>query len=271
LLEKLSAALKMQSAGIEKILAVGMAVPGPVREGVSADTASAFLETGKVKQILSIRTNCVPVVESNTNMAALAEIKKSEISDSELVFVVRIGHKIRSAVFVAGNLLNGSGGLSGEFGHLSVPNSKRLCECGGRGCIDAIASTTSMIEVGHESGLKVRSVRGLLDLAEKNNPAAQAILAEAGKAIGFGLGQVINLLAPHVVIVAGPAAKKENLIMHFLRKKVRKCAKLENRNSCRIITGSATGNSECVGAGLLALKKLDIADACLTADRVAVS
>lgn len=268
--DRLFSALKEENSGIERILAVGIAVPGPVSDGASTDEVSSFLETDKVKKILAIRTRCLPVVESNTNMAALAEIRNSKIKDSELVFVLRIGHKIRSAVMCSGILLNGSGGLSGEFGHLSVPNNKRLCDCGTRGCIDTVASTAAMIKLGQDSGLRVRSIGGLLESAGKDDPVAQAIFAEAGKAIGFGLGQVINLLAPHAVIVAGPAVKNENLIMRSLRNKVRKCAKLENRNNCRIITGSAAGNSECIGAGLLALKKLDISDACLTAERVAV-
>ncbi len=271
LMEKLNGFLKELSVSMESVLGVGIAVPGPVRDEVSTDTASTYLESAKVKQILALKTGCVPVIDSNTNMAALAELGQNQIADSELVFVVRIGHQIRSAVMVSGSPLSGSRGLSGEFGHIAVPNNKRLCTCGSRGCINTVASYAAMIQMAHDAGLKVRTIRGLIDLAEKENQLAQAICSEAGKAIGFGIAQVINLLAPHVVIVAGPAIKDGNQIMRYLRKKVTKTAKLENRNNCRIITSTLNGYSECVGAGFFALRRLIIADTLLPFEKFAVS
>lgn len=253
------------------IVSVGVAVPGPVSEEESKDQASSFLETKKVTQILASKIGCRPIIESNTNMAALAELKDNNIPDSKVAVVVRVGHKVRSATICDGHLLSGNSGLSGEFGHIIVPNNKRHCDCGNRGCINTLASTESMIRIAQESGLKVKTIRSLLDLAEKNNEIAQLILAEAGKSIGFGIGQVLNLLAPHMVIIAGSAVREDDLIMRFVRKKITKSSTPENRKNCQIIAGSSFRNSECFGAALLALKKLMLVDTCLPLEKIAAS
>ncbi len=270
LIEGLKKCLKETGSSLESLLSVGMAVPGPVSTGANGEITSTFTQCDKVKEFLAHNLNCMPVVDSNTNMAAIAEIAKSEIPDSNLVFIVRIGHKIRSALVSSGNILGGSGGLAGEFGHVALPQNKRRCFCGARGCINTVASIGAMLQTAHEAGIGALTIQDLLELAEADNQDVLKIFEEAGKAIGFGLSQAINLLAPHVVIVSGPATSDERLIMRFARKKVNKTAVLENRTGCKIIAGTIAGKSESLGAGLLALRKLEISDKCLSLERLAV-
>ena len=72
-----------------------------------------------------------------------------------------------------------------------------------------------------------------------------------------------------MVIVAGPATNQEGLLMRSLQKKINKFAILENRTNCHIIPGSVSGKSECLGAGMVALKRLEISETCISQERLA--
>lgn len=269
LIEQLRKSLRGLGSDLNRVFGAGVAVPGPVISLSEGEFSSNVSDFDKVSQYLAAALGCRPVVDSNTNMAAIAEITNSELPDSQLVFVVRIGSRVRSALVAGGNILGGSGGLAGELGHIALPGNKRLCSCGARGCINTIASTAAMLQSAQLAGLKVKTMQDLLELAHFDNQDVQGIFMEAGKAIGFGVSQVINLVAPHVVIVAGPATNQEGLLMRSLQKKINKFAILENRTNCHIIPGSVSGKSECLGAGMVALKRLEISETCISQERLA--
>lgn len=235
-----------------KVVALGAAIPGPFLPGVpSVAQYSHVIET--VKTHLGCST---VVIDSNTNMAAIAEInQKSACPDeNDLMLVVRLGHKVRSSLVVANKILSGSSRLAGEFGHIRFPSSRSLCSCGAVGCINTVAGVAAMIERCRQYDDCVETFDDLIDSCRNGSKSARNILLEAGEALGYGVAAAINLIAPQAVILSGPAVAAEEFILEPLRNAVSKYCLSDNLSACQIVVGQDAKNAECHGAGLQAYR-----------------
>jgi len=109
----------------------------------------------------------VPVVlENDANAAAWAESRFGGRDLGSLVMLT-IGTGIGGGVVIDGRLLRGLNGMSGEVGHLWVADHGYACECGGTGCLEAVASGTALL----------REVRRLV---AANPPRAEVLTRLAG-------------------------------------------------------------------------------------------
>ena len=81
-----------------------------------------------------IGLDCPVRVENDANLSAIAEwAMGSEARTPDLVYLTgEVG--VGGGVIVAGQLLRGAGGLSGEVGHTSLGDPDVVCGCGRRGC-----------------------------------------------------------------------------------------------------------------------------------------
>ena len=258
LMDTLQTELAERSCSRGSILALGVGLPGPVDLGSEGSAETICGEFGEVIQILRQHFDCPIVIDSNTNMSAIAEVKESRTQDCDLVLVVRLGHMVRTALVSGGKILSGSGGLAGELGHVSLPHSQSLCSCGMIGCINTVAGIGAMLERSQDAGIDVGGFDELVIRCRSGDNDARQIVMAAGEAVGYGLSTAINLIAPHVVIVCGPATTAQEIILNPLRESTSKTCIAENYAKCRIIAGQAGDKAECYGAGLLAIKQLAV-------------
>ncbi|NJL70472.1 MAG: ROK family protein [Candidatus Competibacteraceae bacterium] len=243
------------------VLAMGSAMPGPLGLDTKGQPKAVCEQYGQVIDTVKENFKCsTMVIDSNTNMAAVAELTTNQISDGDLVLVIRIGHAIRTALLVDGNILRGSGGLAGELGHIRIPSSDLPCTCGAIGCINTVASIGAIIDRCRATGTDVKDFDDLVELCRSGNQDARRVVMQAGEAVGYGLAAAISLVAPHVVIVSGPAIMADEFILGPLRDAVREVSIAEIYNGCRIIAGCAANNAECYGAGLRALREVQVMD-----------
>lgn len=252
LMDALKAMLAETHSSERGILAMGIGIPGPV----DADERERSMhgKYGQAIEMLKKEIGGPFVVDSNTNMAAIAAAHELQPRESGLVLVVRLGHQVRTALLVDGKILSGSGGLAGELGHIAVPDNHAHCRCGMTGCINTLAGIGEMLERCIRAGLAADSFDDLVTLCQSGNIDAQRIVQEAGEAVGFGISSATNLVAPHVVLVSGPATAAQNFIFNPLLETMEKRCVPGNLKRCKVITEPADTRTECYGAGIVALE-----------------
>jgi glucokinase len=118
-----------------------------------------------------------------------------------------------------GQLLRGDNQQAAEVGHMVVVKDGALCGCGRRGCLEAYASKTGVARRLREQ-IQARGQPSLLvdgdevDLSELRSGAlarayragdavARAVLDEAADYLGVGVGNLITLLGPSVIVLGG--------------------------------------------------------------------
>ena len=98
-----------------------------------------------------------------------------------------------------------------EIGHIVIDPSGPLCQCGNRGCLEAMAGETGIRRRIHEviSGgvdtvlnLEKFSLRSFTECA-KHDKAARIIASEVSESIGRALAVAVTLLNPSVIVLSG--------------------------------------------------------------------
>ena len=143
-------------------------------------------------------------VANDADLAATAEYRRDPAAPGDLVYLTgEVG--VGAGIVVGGRVLRGSGGFAGEVGHLPVPGSTRRCGCGRVGCLETEAGLGALLRAGAAGGgLPAADVPALLLAA--GDPAVRAALAQVGRALGYGVAVLVDVLDPARVVLGGAFA-----------------------------------------------------------------
>lgn len=142
--------LEQSGEGKEKILGVGISLPGIVDQGEKLLVSSQALgvENMSFKQFERI-AGYPCQVESDVNGAAYAEF----YGEGRDGVYLALDDTVEGAVFMDGALYGGDSRKGARFGHMKLERDGRRCRCGGRGCVDAYCSSRALL--GEDPGLEV--------------------------------------------------------------------------------------------------------------------
>lgn len=170
----------------------------------------------------------VPItIESDANAAALAEfaLGLGQALGIRSLCMLTLGTGVGNGIVLDGRIWHGAAGMGGEAGHMTIYPDGALCGCGNTGCLEACASATALtnaaerrISTGNAPGLAGQrdhsplSALKLAEAARRGDPDACAIFAETGRALGIGLGGLINILNLPLYVVGGGVADSWDLL-----------------------------------------------------------
>ena len=192
--------------------AVGVGVPGPHRSvpepgaGPEAGWGRSRVRTESTRAAFVERFGTPVVVDNNVRFAALAEALHAEPRTRELLYV-RLGDGVGGGLVSDGRLLTGAAGLAGEIGHVRAVPGGAACRCGGRGCLETVASTTAVLDECRRRGAAAWTLDDLARLVEARDPVVEEVLTEVGTALGSALAAAAMVLNPADVVVAGDVAR----------------------------------------------------------------
>jgi predicted NBD/HSP70 family sugar kinase len=208
------AAAAAAARGAEPV-GVTVAVPGLVRslDGVATYAPNIGWHDVAVLEGLRARIElgCPIRVENDANLSAIAEwVMGSEARTPDLVYLTgEVG--VGGGVIVAGRLLRGAGGLSGEVGHISLGDPDIECGCGRRGCWETVVGLSALLRDAadaddpvhdHARDLETRLAE-IAARADSGDGRTLAALRKVGTALGTGAAVLINLFNPEVIILGG--------------------------------------------------------------------
>ncbi|MGP8201687.1 MAG: ROK family protein [Limisphaerales bacterium] len=159
-------------------------------------------------------------LENAANACALAELWSGQHSESvRNLLTVTVSDGIGVGMIMNGQLIRGSSGMAGEFGHVVLMPDGPLCRCGRNGCWETLASNSAAVRYYAEAvsvpngGLASKSdnvpVRftDILRLVEQDDPKACQALNQMAHYLGTGLAMLATGLAPDVMVVVGEVTR----------------------------------------------------------------
>lgn len=164
------------------------------------------------------RSNQLKVlIESATNLAALAEYRKNYWNTVDSLLFVSSDFMIRSAVIFNGQLLYNRSEMVESLGHMIVDIDGKLCSCGSYGCLQTYSTlpviyqqVIKKIKMGGSSLItdEVETIDELtyhhiLQGIENHDPLCLEVLKDAAFYFGIGLSNLILQLQPQEVILGG--------------------------------------------------------------------
>ena len=266
----------LAAAGGRKIAAVGVSAPGPCNPATGIVTTPPNLPgwfNVPLAKLISEKLGVPAWIENDANAGALAEHRIGAGRGSKHMIMVAAGTGIGGGFVLDGKLYHGASGGAGEVGHMQMDPTGRLCGCGRRGCLEAVASGWALsadaadIAAKEPDGLVARiSVQEneepdgrILDLAAAQGDAsAIEVLTRAGVFLGAGLTNLIDLFNPEVIVIGG-SLRKSDIYYKTALEGARRDAYPQHASDVRIAEAELGDDAAAMGAGLEAWENLDIA------------
>lgn len=167
-------------------------------------------------------------VDNDANTAAYGELVHGAARGHAEVLVVTLGTGIGGGVISGGRVQRGGRGFAAEVGHFTVDPAGPPCACGGAGHWESIASGGALGRMGrdwagrghapqvlHLAGGDPRAVTGehVGTAARSGDPDAVALLERFAAGVAVGLGGLVNILDPELVVVAGGLVELGELLL----------------------------------------------------------
>lgn len=201
----------------EEIAGIGLGVAGLIdRESSKVLTSPNLPAVEGVSLVNSIKEKFrVPVfIENDANAAAFGE-KWIGIGKEFSSFVLfTLGTGIGGGIIHDKKLLK----VAAEIGHITIHADGEKCHCGNSGCLESYASARALLsnvisalESGRESILKglfngnfyKLTAEDIYRTALDGDILAREMLKDAGKNLGIGIANIINVMSPEAIVLAG--------------------------------------------------------------------
>lgn len=165
-------------------------------------------------------------LENAANACALAEIWFDRRAEGERNLVaITVSEGIGVGMILNHQLVRGSTGMAGEFGHITLVENGIECRCGNRGCWEVYASNAAAVRyyapsvVSSRSGKAAAKSAGqaptfddVLRLAEQGDAKAVEAINQMAHHLGTGIALLITGLAPDVIVVIGEVTRVWNQV-----------------------------------------------------------
>jgi predicted NBD/HSP70 family sugar kinase len=178
--------------------------------------------------------------------------------------IALLGSGIGASLVLDGAPYRGVGGSAGEWGHTTVQAGGRRCRCGALGCLEAYVGATALVERYRELGGAAADGMGeeealaaLLAAADgRSDSAAGKLMAEAGEYLGIGLGNLINLVNPELIVLGGWAGRLLGAeLLPRIREAAGRHALRHPFDKARIVLGELGPDAVARGAATLPVER----------------
>ena len=254
-----------QEAPGAEILGVGVGAPGPLdtRRGVVLLTPNLGWVDMPLRQIIHDRLGLPATLDNDANCAVLGEWWVGAARGSRHAIGITIGTGIGGGLILDGQLYHGASDVAGEIGHTTIDTEGRRCKCGNYGCLEAYASGPNIalraieaLEAGAESrlptyvagDLRQVTAQTVYQAAQDGDELALEVVNDTAKFLGVGIGNLLNVFNPEVVVVCGGVTLAGDHLFVPMRREVARRAFKPAVAACRIVPGELVGTAGVYGA-----------------------
>jgi glucokinase len=261
----IEAASRTEGISREDVIGVGIGSPGPLdrARGIVIMTPNLGWRDFPLRDRVAAATGLPATLDNDANCATLGEWWIGAARGARHVVGITIGTGIGGGLVIDGTLFHGASDVAGEIGHMTVDITGRRCKCGNYGCVEAYASGPAIAERAREAlhhgeasriaelvggDLTRITARTVYDAAKAGDAVALEIVRDTAKFLGAGLANILNVLNPDCVVIAGGVTAAGDTLFDPLRVEIRRRAFRPAVEACRIVAGTLPGTAGVAGA-----------------------
>lgn len=261
----------IEQSGVErkKIIGLGIAAPGPVapQEGTILSPPNLpFLKYLPICQIMEDRLKMDVLLCKDTNAMAMGEYWRGAGEGQEELIYVDADMGIGSGLIMMNRLQEGANHVAGEFGHITVDPEGPLCNCGNRGCLEAVSSGLAILKEAKKKLTDKPShplyakrehlqIHDLLKAGVKGDTMAITILNRSAYKLGEAIATLINILDPAMIIMGGILVREYEPYLNIIRETALQ-RRLPGMRENHIVKGKCGQQAGVIGSGELVANHL---------------
>ncbi|OPX85452.1 MAG: Glucokinase [Pelotomaculum sp. PtaB.Bin104] len=252
-----------------KVIALGSPGPLDISRGVIQFSPNLHWHDVPVKLLLEEQLSIKVIIDNDANAAALGEYMFGAGKGTKNMVYITVSTGVGGGLILGGQLYHGSSDGAGEIGHTIVLPDGPLCNCGARGCLEALSSGTAIARearclVNRGGGKNILNRAGgdpgeinsvvVAAAAAEGDPEAALIIDQASRYLGIGVANVINLLNPDMVVLGGGVMEIGEPVWRGIRQEVQSRAFQPSRERAQIVPAALGQRSGVIGAIALAMQ-----------------
>jgi len=244
--------LKKVKDNKEKVVGIGISVPGPVdfQKGIVLKLTNVIKwKNIPLKEIIENEMGIPTIIDNDSNSSVLSLKWIEAARGMKNVVYLSTTEGIGTGLLINGSVYRGDHHIAGEIGHLSVDLEGDKCNCGNTGCIELMSSDLGIIGLARkvlrdENDSMIKELCGnkldnlnmeiIVQAAKKRDAAARELLLCAAKYIGICISNIIRIYDPNEIIIDSTWLKDFNDIFNSIKDYVYESMEFINRDDVKI-------------------------------------
>lgn len=215
----------IKEKGIAKeIVGIGMGIPGllDIEKGIVTYSPNLKWDNLPIADLFKARLPYPVRIANDANVAAFGEAKFGAGKGVPYVIMLTLGTGVGGGIVLDGKLYEGNEGKGAEMGHITMEFNGRQCGCGRKGCLEAYASATALINdtkkameehpesLMNQAAAELGKVDGRVAFiaARKGDQVALQVVEQYIYFLCEGIINYCNIFRPNVVILSGGIANE---------------------------------------------------------------
>jgi len=273
-LDSAHSAMRQANCTISEISAVGIGAPGISNPEAGILFTSPNLPGWRnvlLRDIIQNKLDKQTFLINDANAAALGELYFGAAQGAHNFIYITLSTGIGGGIVINDKIYTGAIGIAGEVGHMTIDDNGPLCNCGNKGCWEALASGTALAREAKRR-LKERSRTAILkyvggdpekvtaqiihSAAEQGDKLAKDLIARTGYYVGVGLANLINIFNPELIVIGGGLSNIGDMLLKPAFKEAAERSYKEAFQAVRFASAGLGRNSGVLGAAAYALQEM---------------
>src|ERR671932_1410419 len=237
----------------DDVAAIGFGIPSTIdqRSGKAVTSVNIPLADLDLRAWMRERFDLPVGIDNDANAATMAEWAHGAGRGTRYMVMLTLGTGVGGGLILEGKPYRGAIGAGAELGHMVIDLDGPPCQgvCTGRGHLEALASGHAATQAAREAFGPGADARSLVRLAEDGDPRSIEVLAEVGRRLGAGIGTLVNIFNPELVVVGGGFSAAGDFLLGPAREVVAREALEPGRTFVRIVRAELGSRAGLVGAG----------------------
>lgn len=264
-------AVKKAKLTMDDIAYIGIGVPGAVNPEtrIVETSPNLFFTNWEVSAMMEERLHKYVKIENDANAAALGEFLAGSAKGCKNAVAITLGTGVGGGIIIDGKIYSGSNFAGAELGHMVIVKDGKECGCGRKGCWEAYASATALINQTKEAirnekadfSYMLDAVEGDLDnvtgktafdAMKDGDTTGKEVVDNFVSYLACGIVNVINIFQPDILCVGGGVSRQGETLLAPVRAIVEKeRITKHNDKQTRICAATLGNDAGIIGAACL--------------------
>lgn len=249
----------------EALVGCGLAIPGFVDSATGTCHWSPIQNGGSnIRELLAERLQMEVFLENDANAFTVASQWFGLGKGIRNYLVVTIEEGVGMGIVIDGKLYQGATGIGAEFGHMVIEPDGEPCRCGKRGCVEAYAADSGIMQQARKllskrrnaPDLDMLNIEEVTRMASEGDQGLRRLFSRSGETLAKGIAGLIQIFNPERIIVTGEGVRAGDMVFKPMNRLLKKFTNNPQAQATQVIVQDWNDNDWAQGAAGLVLSEI---------------